>query len=225
MARWIVTNTTTLARRSGPTTYYAGTVVEDGEDPVSSLDAQGAFLVEEGTSSIVDEVAEIARQRKLKGVVAVSLNELMISARLAELFLRKTIWFPADPNFNNGSYRVRDVPTNSSHRFNLSVPVDFRSIVSLDLVFIPSAAATGAGKNIDLISEYAAVGEPSNQHSESDTTSLYDIGPAGAHGAIDLRGVFTHLSPGDIGGVVVGHNLIGGAIDYLGIRMVYNRLG
>jgi hypothetical protein len=133
----------------------------------------------------------------------------------------RDVFFNADYGTNDGSYRTRQVGAAGAFRFNFHVPFDFVTLVSLDLVGFPEAGATGSGKDIDLTSEYGAIGELKNNHSESDTTTTYTIPANDTLFTIDLSTVFSVLAAGDFAGVLVDHNGIGGAVDYLGIRLRY----
>ena len=135
-------------------------------------------------------------------------------------------WFAGtDYNAIIGDYRAENILTNGVKRFTFAVPADFGTLVSLDLIGIPSAGADGAGRDIDLSSDYALVGEASNTNSESDTTTTYDLtGTTGQITAVaDLSVVFSSLAAGHVCGVAVTHNAIGGTIAYLGIRLRYTQ--
>jgi hypothetical protein len=131
-------------------------------------------------------------------------------------------WFPAEVTSTLGDYQVRSVSNNANWRFTFQVPHDFGSLVSVDLIGAPQAGA-GTGKNIDLTSDYGAVGESTANHSESDAASTYDTGTNGKWFALSLSSVFSSLAAGDFCGVNVTHNSVGGTIDYLGIRLRYNQ--
>ena len=129
-----------------------------------------------------------------------------------------------DYSANNGDYRVRSVGGSGSHRFDFTVPDDFNTLVSIGLVAFPAAGATGAGKDIDLDSEYGnlPLGETKNNHTESDTTSTFTIPAADVLFELDVSSVFSiGLQAGDTAGVFVDHNGIGGSIFYFAIRLVY----
>jgi len=122
-----------------------------------------------------------------------------------------------------GDYNTQGVGPTGATNATFFVPGNFASLVSLSAIIIPSAGAAGAGKDIDLFSDYASVGEASNTHDESDTTSTFDLtGLSGVMSLMDISSVFTSLSAGDICGLLIDHNAVGGPIRYLGIRMVYN---
>lgn len=90
---------------------------------------------------------------------------------------------------------------------------------------MPTAGAAGAGRDIDLFSEYALLGENMATNAESDTTTVYDLtGTADEITAVlDLSVVFSSLAAGHFCGVQVDHNGIGGGIDYIGIRFIYTK--
>ncbi|NIL98656.1 MAG: hypothetical protein GTO62_16420, partial [Planctomycetales bacterium] len=87
-------------------------------------------------------------------------------------------FFEVDHDSNYKDYRVQTVAGTGSQRFTFCVPPDFSSLVSLEIIYAPSAGAAGAGKDIDLYSDYGGPNESTTQHSESDTTSTYNLGTA-----------------------------------------------
>lgn len=143
---------------------------------------------------------------------------------LSSLGGTKSITFPITlfTGQNRGDHRVDSLGATGVGRYNFAVPEDFGSLTSLELIGIPMAGAAGASKDIDLFSDYGAVNENFANHSESDTTTLYDFtGDTDLFIPIDLSVVFSSLTAGDFCGVQVDHNSIGGAIDYKLIKMVY----
>lgn len=135
-----------------------------------------------------------------------------------EIFVAAT-----DYNANLGNIRTREIGGTGAHRFTFSIPSDFVSLVSCDLIGIISTGAAGSGRDIDLSSDYGAIGEAYNIHTESDTTTTYDFtGKANQYASIDISTVLSSLSAGDFVGVFVDHNAIGGSIDYIGIKLIYN---
>ena len=137
---------------------------------------------------------------------------------LKEIFLAGTNY-----GANLGNIRVRSIGGSGGFRFTFKAPVDLVTVDSIVLIGIPTAGAAGAGKDIDLSSDYGALGEASNFHSESDTTTLYDLtGTSGQWTAVlDLTVVLSQLAADDYVGIFVDHNGIGGAIRYAGIRLRY----
>lgn len=124
---------------------------------------------------------------------------------------------------NLGNYRVQTIAGTGAFRFSFRVPDDFASLISLNLMFIVAPGAAGPNKDIDLTSDYAALGEVYNTHSQSDTTTLYDFtGQDNKWTAMDISGLFSSLSAGDFCGLLVDNNAIGGNLYVLGINIVYN---
>jgi hypothetical protein len=123
---------------------------------------------------------------------------------------------------NLGNYRTRSIAGSGSYRFTFKLPDNYTSLLSVDLIGIVSAAAAQTARNIDLASEYAAIGEIYNTNTESDTTTTYNLsGYSSEIYALNLLTVLTGVAPRDLVGVLVTHVAIGGSIDYLGIRIKY----
>lgn len=135
----------------------------------------------------------------------------------------RDVFFSPQRNGSTGEYRRRRIGGAGAFEFTFRVPHDFTSIISLVAIGIPTAGAAGAGKDIDLISNYASVGENLAFHSESDLGTVYDFSGTADEitNVLDLSIVFNSLSANDLCGVNIDHNGIGGAIDYLGIRLRY----
>lgn len=139
-----------------------------------------------------------------------------------DVMAKEFFWGATDYNADMGSYRVRNIGGSGAHNFTFRFPVDFGAIVKLCLLAIPSAGAAGAARDIDLFSDYAAPGEPFNNHTQSDTTSTYDLtGTSGEIFELDIAPLFTSASAFDVAGIEVDHNAIGGAIEYLGVLLRY----
>jgi hypothetical protein len=136
-----------------------------------------------------------------------------------EVFLACT-----DYNANLGNYRTRSISATGGQRFAFpGIPEDFNSLVSIYLVGIVSSGADGSGKDIDIYTDYGGNNELYNIHTESDTTSTYDLtGQTNKRtNVIDLSTVLTNLGAGDSIGLFVDHKGIGGAINYIGIQLKY----
>ena len=116
---------------------------------------------------------------------------------------------------------MQTIAGTGAHRFDFCVPDDFVSLVSIELIVAYAVGAVGSGKDIDLYSDYGAVGQSTVQHSESDTTSTYTLSGPDTWQAFDISGVFNSLSAGDHCGLLLDHKSIGGSAFYLGVKMVY----
>lgn len=139
--------------------------------------------------------------------------------------LRTKEVFLSARNYGNnlGTYRTETQGSAASDNYTFYIPDDFGTLVSFKVIGIPSAGAAGAGKDIDLSSEYGTLGEASNFHSETDTTTVYDL--TGTSGqlteVLDLSVVLTSLAAGDFLGMQIDHMGIGGSIDYIGFKLIY----
>lgn len=123
---------------------------------------------------------------------------------------------------NGGNYAVNNVAGTGSGRFTFVIPSNFISAISLDLIGSPSAGAAGSGKNIDLTSSYALVGQDVNTNSQSDVSSTYNLGTVSTFFNLNLLPLYSSLAANHICGILVDHNAIGGTVSYYAIRLVYN---
>lgn len=140
--------------------------------------------------------------------------EFTLNASLVrEVFLPGT-------NYANlqGDFRVRTIGGTSDFNFTFSVPLDFDTLVTIEMIGI--SLGTNAAADIDLSSDYGAIGESPSAHSEANTTITYNI-TSGTIVALDVSSVFTSISAGDFCGINIDHNSIGSDIDYIGIRLRY----
>lgn len=183
---------------------------------VASLNGSSAVVQDPASASLVAVPAGIPKADGVGKISSAWLPGSAVGPR--EIFLPGT-----DYNSNLGERRVRSVGGTGAHRFSFYVPFDFASLLELYLVGICSAGAAGPGKNIDLYSEYAALGQLRTTHAQASTLPTYDFtGQADRVVQINLAPVFSFLAAGDYCGLQVDHLGIGGGIDYLGIRMRYN---
>jgi hypothetical protein len=122
------------------------------------------------------------------------------------------------------------VPVSSNGGANMQVPLpkEIQTLEQALLIGIPSpaVAAAGPGRDLDFYTDYGQAGESPTMHQESDTTSTYDYtGQAGLITVIaDLVGVLTNAEGGDVVGLEVDHNAIGGSIEYIGVFIVFTVL-
>lgn len=132
-----------------------------------------------------------------------------------------------DPTFyqvNIGFHRVPILGTAGvANLYEFIVPSDFNNLVKATVSCIPSANIASSGKDIDLFSDYAGLGEPSNQHSESDVSTVYDFtGLGGDIAEFSVASVLSALAAGDRVGLRILHNTIGGDNRYLNLLLEYN---
>lgn len=114
----------------------------------------------------------------------------------------------------------KNVTANGSLDIGWMIPDDFKDLVSLHILMSPGA--TNASADIDLASNYGVVGEPLNQHSETNTTIVYSL-TVDITVALDVASVFSSLSPGDLCGLTLDLNAIGGTAHFIGSRLRYTR--
>ncbi len=133
----------------------------------------------------------------------------------------KSVIFPPQYTGAFGDMRMKPMTTSDIFQFSFVIPVDLIEVVSFDLVGNPDAGAAGAGKGINLTSDYAADGEHYQNHSESDLGTLYNLGVFGQWIRVDLTSVLSDLAAGDRGGVTVSNHAIGGTLRCLGILLIY----
>lgn len=134
----------------------------------------------------------------------------------------KEVFYPAETSSSMGNFRVRSVAAGGAFNFDFAVPDDFSSLESISAVGIIAATGTsGTGKDIDITSSCGQVGELYTADVTSDTSSTYTISAINTIWQLNASNVFGSLSAGDFCGLNIDHNTIGGAIDYLGIKLRY----
>jgi len=126
-------------------------------------------------------------------------------------------------NTTLNDYRVLNVSSSGNLRLTFRVPDDFATLVKLVVIGNADTGGGGAGKNIDLFSDYATIGEAFNNHSESDVGSTFNTGIVNQFFELDISGVFTSLAAADMGGIFIDHQAIGGGIRYLGLLLEYSK--
>jgi hypothetical protein len=134
----------------------------------------------------------------------------------------KTVFFMATDYANTtGDFRSRRIGATGAHEFTFPIPPDFSSLVSCDAIGIYLGSG-GSGKQIDLYSDYGALGEDYNQHDESDIGTLFDFtGKSNKIVDVDISSVLSSIAAGDYVGVHIDHKGIGDSIDYIYIKLVY----
>lgn len=128
---------------------------------------------------------------------------------------------PGSPIVSRGDFSVRSAASNDSTYFAFHVPPDFGSLISADVIGIPLATFTT--QNIDLFSDFGAVGEVFNVNSVAETTLTYS-GTINVILSISVSVILAGIAVGDYVGVQVDHVGIGTSVDYIGLRLRYNRI-
>jgi hypothetical protein len=130
-------------------------------------------------------------------------------------------YFPVvNTTANQGSYRTQNVAGTGSARSNLFGPMDMVTLLAVELIGFNVSATPGPGADIDLTSEYGNIqlGEASNNHTQTDTTSTYTIPAVNDYFRFDVTGVFSLLTAGDGGGLFIDHN---STLAYTTLRVRY----
>jgi hypothetical protein len=126
--------------------------------------------------------------------------------------------FSSNATTARGDFATLSLGANGTANFTFSVPPDYTTLVSLQLVVI--AASTAAALDIDISSDYGAAGEAYNTNSESNTTSTFSVTVDQLSG-LDISSVFSALAANDFCGIFVDHNAIGQTLYYLGVFLRY----
>lgn len=130
--------------------------------------------------------------------------------------------YPADTLSNMDDLRTRQIAGPGNFNFNFCVPSDFGSLVSLVALGIPSVGAAGPARVFDLSSTYGVAPDSAfDSIVESGSIQLDLTGRADIWTNIDLSSVVTQLAADVFGGVNINHQAIGGAIDYVELRLFY----
>ena len=98
------------------------------------------------------------------------------------------------------------------------VPHDFTAITNAEIIVSP--AVTDGAANWDIDSDYGAVGEQYNAHSEADAASTYNV-VAGQLFAVDVSGILSALAASDYVGLKLLLADAGDDVNVLGIRFKY----
>ncbi len=98
-------------------------------------------------------------------------------------------------------------------------PADFSSITSAVVVVYPTA--TQGAADWDTYSDYAAIGEAHNIHSESNTASTYNV-TDDQFFEVDISGILSSLAAGDYVGIRLRQGTVGHDVNIIGIRFKYS---
>jgi len=190
---------------------------------VASEVAQLALTVVEGDI--------VVRSDESKSYAALNSLNVSIAADWLELKAvggggggNETVFFyVTQTNTSFGDYRVLSTTTGNIN-YVFRIPDNFVSLVKLVAIVVPTAGAATSGQDIDLSSDYAANDEVFNNHSESDTGTLYDFtGKTDTFVEIDGSIVFSSLAAGDMCGFKVQGVVVGGSMRHFGVLLEYSK--
>ncbi len=173
-----------------------------------------------GAGVFRDKTGVALNLRTIRGVggIVTTVNGDQVDVDGSALAGTRSAFYPANFDANLGDMLSLRIGSAGSGRFNFQTPADFANLTSLALIGQPSG--TNATADIDLGSDYGALGEASSNHSETDTAITFDL-TSGQLEALDISNVFSSLAAGDFAGITVQHQTIGFDMDYLGILLTY----
>jgi len=131
----------------------------------------------------------------------------------------KEVFFTTDYNGTKGDFKVKTVGSSDQCRMTFQIPEDFNSLVHLYAVYIPETSQNF--KSIRTYSDYGAIGEQYDNHSESSMLIPLLNFVAGQLTQFNIANRFTSIEAGDYCGIQLAHVNIGTDLHYLGIRMRY----
>lgn len=134
----------------------------------------------------------------------------------------KTLWVPVTYGTTMGNYGAyplaRCTALLNTAYISFKVPDDLHTITEAKVVVIPRV--TQAAADWDIYSYYAAVGEAYNTHTESDTTSTYNVTDEQMF-EVDISGILTSLAAGDYVGIMFSLHNAAHDVDVLGVMFKY----
>jgi len=183
------------------------------DTPASLLPPITAVSLVDADPFVVEDISAAGTER-LRGLSVAEMKKLIAS-------LERGGFRP----LGVGSAVVGEFPglainTNGAANISFAVPADFGSIVELKLIASPDGFSNAAA-DIDLTSNYGALGEGVGANTETDITTTYNFGTADVFTEIDVSAVFTGISPNDFGTFEIDHNGVGGSIGYLFSKFIY----
>jgi len=128
-------------------------------------------------------------------------------------------FFPPEYNSDKGDYATHYIASGGASFFSFRVPADFKTLLKLVMVAIPNNTQNNGP--FALSSQYGAVGEQSDAHSETDPGGTVST-IANETFELDISSVFSALSAGDACGLDLNQNGITGGVHYLGVLLQYS---
>jgi hypothetical protein len=145
-------------------------------------------------------------------------DSVWVVASQAKTNVREVFFNGALYTHTEGDFQTARQGAGGGLRLTFSTPLDFKALVSLEVVVIPEF--TEAAADIDLSSDYGAAGELFTANSSVDTAITYNL-TINTLAELDISSVFPSLAAGDHCGIFLDHQGIGGNLHYLGVKMRY----
>jgi hypothetical protein len=178
-----------------------------GATVANALDALAAIIIHLNASDIGNDSSVAGAD------VAAALDTLLGSIGTKRMF------FEAETNGNDSGHRVRNIGATGNFDFNFEVPLDFVSLVRLEM-WGASRTTTNPAAPITLTSSYGV--PPQAPNAISVAANITPALVAGQLFRFSLASVFAGLSAGAQCGVNLNHTGVGGSVDYYGIYLEYN---
>lgn len=118
----------------------------------------------------------------------------------------------------SGQHVGLSITADGAGNLEFAIPNDFNSLVSLVVLLIP--ANTIGAADIDLESDYAAVGQDAQAHSEANAVITYAL-VADQIAGIDVSSVFSAIAAGDVCGLELDFTSVTGGAVVLGTILEY----
>jgi len=136
----------------------------------------------------------------------------------------REVFFQAGRTNTYGDFEVRGITGGGTYCLTGHVPYDFDSLTSLKAIFFVASGAAQSNRHFHLESDYGTDGEVYTNHEESDDTIYVDLtGYTDKIYGLDISSVVDagDLAAGDLIGIEVNHQNLGGTLRYLGMLMQY----
>lgn len=134
---------------------------------------------------------------------------------------QREMFFDVQTNANYLSYRVRSLGSSGSFRFDFNTPSDFVTLVSVGLILAPTGGAAGAGKNVQITSDYGPIGGSTSLFGGF-FPQVYDFGVADEWTELDISPAFLNIAPNQVCGFLWDHIGVGGTSYVEAIHLVYD---
>ena len=131
----------------------------------------------------------------------------------------KELWSSVGaPNTTIGDFISHNVYNGTIAYISFKVPHDFTTITSAEIILV--ATTSNATANYDVASDYGAIGEAYNTHSEADAATTYNVTLNQLY-ALDISGILTAIAADDYVGISLTNNIVAEACYVIGLRLKY----
>ena len=136
-----------------------------------------------------------------------------------DVCIGKRVFYRSDGGQNRESYRVREVTGTALFRHDFYVPLNCKKVTSIKLIGHLDAAEQSGTKELDVYSDYGAIGEAYNNHSEEEQDVAVEMTVCNWC-ACDITSAFDDVAAGDFCGAKVDHDT-SMKVQWMGILLEY----